>query len=134
MSLSAPAQASLDRWHAAVAARDIAAVAPIVAPNAVFRSPMAHAPYPGREQVVLILSLVMTVFEDFCYEREFVAGAHSVGLEFSARIGDKQLKGIDLIRFDEDGMITEVEVMVRPASALMALGEIMGRKLAAARA
>ena len=51
-------------------------------------------------------------------------------LEFSARVGDKQLKGIDLVRFDEDGKIVEFEVMVRPLSGLQALGAAMGARLA----
>ena len=51
-------------------------------------------------------------------------------LEFSARVGDRQLKGIDMIRFDEAGLITDFEVMVRPMSGLQALGEEMGRRLA----
>jgi hypothetical protein len=52
-----------------------------------------------------------------------------VVLEFSARIGDKKLKGVDLIHFDDDGRISEFEVMVRPANALAALGAAMGAKI-----
>ncbi|MNO82534.1 hypothetical protein D3C76_738130 [compost metagenome] len=52
-------------------------------------------------------------------------------LEFSARVGGKELKGIDMIRFNEQGRIVEFEVMVRPLSGLQALGEEMGRRLGA---
>ncbi|MNY31347.1 hypothetical protein D3C86_1655090 [compost metagenome] len=52
-------------------------------------------------------------------------------LEFSARVGGKELKGIDMIRFNEQGKIVEFEVMVRPLSGLQALGEEMGRRLGA---
>lgn len=51
-------------------------------------------------------------------------------LEFSARVGERQIKGIDLICFDEAGKIVEFEVMVRPMSGLQALGEEMARRLA----
>ena len=51
-------------------------------------------------------------------------------LEFSAKVGDKELKGIDMIRFDEDGRMDEFEVMVRPASGLQALGAEMARRMA----
>jgi hypothetical protein len=54
-----------------------------------------------------------------------------VVLEFSARVGDKKIKGIDLVRFDEDGKIVEFEVMVRPLSGLQALGQAMGERLGA---
>jgi len=55
----------------------------------------------------------------------------SVVLEFSARVGDRGLKGIDLIAFDADGLITDFEVMVRPLNGLQALGAEMGARLAA---
>jgi len=52
-------------------------------------------------------------------------------LEFSAEVNGKQLKGIDLVRFDEQGRIVDFEVMVRPFNGLQALGEEMGQRLAA---
>ena len=54
----------------------------------------------------------------------------NVVLEFSASVAGKDLKGIDLIRFDEEGRIVEFEVMVRPMSGLQALGAEMGKRLA----
>jgi uncharacterized protein with FMN-binding domain len=101
-------------------------------PQAVFRSPMAHTPYPGAPVVSMILNTVCKVFEDFTYHRELAsADGLNVILEFSARVGEKQLKGIDMIRFNEQGKIVEFEVMVRPLSGLQALGEEMGRRLGA---
>jgi hypothetical protein len=100
--------------------------------QAVFRSPMAHTPYPGAPVVSMILNTVFQVFEDFTYHRELAtADGLNVILEFSARVGEKQLKGIDMIRFNEQGKIVDFEVMVRPLSGLQALGEEMGRRLGA---
>jgi hypothetical protein len=100
----------------------------------VFRSPVAHQPYPGAAAVASILSNVIEVFEGFTYHRRFAsADGMNVVLEFSARVGARELKGVDLIRFDDSGRIVDFEVMVRPASALAALGEAMGKRLAAAR-
>ncbi len=66
----------------------------------------------------------------FQYHREFItADGHGVVLEFSANIGEKQLKGVDVIQFDDSGKIIEFEVMVRPFNALQALGEEMGKRL-----
>ena len=101
-------------------------------PDCVFRSPVAHTPYPGRDALVLVLSTVMDVFGDFTYHREFVDG-DSVALEFSASAGGKQVKGIDLIRFGEDGRIVEFEVLIRPLSGLIALAEEMGSRLEGAQ-
>jgi hypothetical protein len=131
MSLTAAAGATVDAWHGMLAARDLSALPAIIAPAAVFRSPMRYAPYEGSAMVALILRSAFATFEDFVYERQFTCGQNDVVLEFSARIGDRQLKGIDMIRFDAEGKIVDFEVMIRPATALTALGEIMGRKLAA---
>ena len=131
LKLHSKAAASLHRWHGMVARGDLAALPELLHSNAVFRSPMAHTPYPGSEVVSTILNTVIKVFTDFAYHRELVtADGLSVVLEFSARVGGRDLKGIDMIRFDEDGKIVEFEVMVRPMSGLQALGEEMGRRLA----
>jgi ketosteroid isomerase-like protein len=123
--------ATLARWHAMIASGDLAQLPSLVKDDAVFRSPMAHKPYPGREAVVFILCTVFGVFEKFTYHRELVADdGLNVVLEFSAEVNGRQLKGIDLIRFDEDGLIVDFEVMVRPMSGLAALGDEMSRRVA----
>ncbi|MGB3125305.1 MAG: nuclear transport factor 2 family protein [Pseudomonas sp.] len=131
LTLAPAAAQTLQRWHAMLVNRDLKALPELLAPDAVFRSPMAHSPYPGAPVVSMILNTVITVFEDFAYHRELAsADGLNVVLEFSARVGEKQLKGIDMIRFNEQGQIVEFEVMVRPLSGLQALGEEMGRRLA----
>jgi hypothetical protein len=93
---------------------------------------MAHTPYPGAPVVAMILNTVIEVFEAFVYHRELAtADGLSVVLEFSAKVSGKELKGIDMIRFNEHGKIVEFEVMVRPLSGLQALGEQMGQRLGA---
>ena len=123
---------SISRWHEIVESRDMSALSEITRPDAVFRSPVAHTPYHGRDALVLALSNVIDVFEDFTYHRQFFTeDGRNATLEFSAHVGGKQLKGVDLIRFDDDGFIVEFEVMIRPASGLMALGEEMGKRVGA---
>ncbi|AZZ47678.1 polyketide cyclase [Pseudomonadaceae bacterium SI-3] len=114
-----------------IAAGDLSRLPELLHPQAVFRSPMAFTPYESAAAVNLILNTVVRVFEDFAYQRELAStDGTDVVLEFSARVGDRQLKGIDMIRFDEAGLITDFEVMIRPMSGLQALGEEMGRRLA----
>jgi len=130
--LQPAAAASLALWHDMVASRDMGRLPSILADDAVFRSPMAYKPYVSAMAVNLILGTVMQVFSNFRYHRELAsADGLSVVLEFSADVGDKSLKGIDLIRFDEAGRIVDFEVMVRPMSGLQALGAEMGARLAA---
>jgi len=122
---------SLDLWHRMVASGDLGELGAIVHPEAVFRSPMAFTPYASAPALMLALTTVIQVFEDFAYHRQLASDdGLDVVLEFSARVGDKRLKGIDFIRFDEQGRIMEFEVMVRPMSGLQALGAEMGRRLA----
>jgi orotidine-5'-phosphate decarboxylase len=131
-NLNANAAASLAKWRDMVARRDMSALAEIVHPEATFRSPMAFKPYHTAQAVTLILSTVMNVFEDFAYHRQFVSeSGRSVVLEFSARVGERSLKGVDIIAFDADGLIADFEVMVRPFNAMQALGQEMGARLAA---
>jgi hypothetical protein len=121
---------SLATWHRMIAAGDLKALPALLHPDAVFRSPMAFPPYQSAQAVTLVLNTVMGVFENFAYHRELASGdGLSVVLEFSASVGDKQLKGIDLIRFDEQGKIVEFEVMIRPLNGLQALGQEMGKRL-----
>jgi 2,4-dienoyl-CoA reductase (NADPH2) len=123
---------TLAKWHAMVARRDLTDLGAILHPEAAFRSPMAYKPYHSADAVALILGTVMTVFEDFAYHRQAATSdGRSVVLEFSARVGDKSLKGVDLIQFDADGLIVDFEVMIRPMSGLQALGAEMGARLAA---
>lgn len=125
--MKAEVKTTLARWHEMIAARDLGTLNEIIHPDAVFRSPVAHSPYHGRDALVLALSTVITVFEDFTYHREFVEpNGKDVVLEFSAHVDGKQLKGADFIKFDDDGQIIEFEVMIRPVSGLMALGQRMG--------
>jgi hypothetical protein len=132
LNLQAKAAESLKQWHEMIARKDLSALPELLDPQAVFRSPMAHTPYPGAPVVSMILNTVMNVFADFAYHRELSsADGLNVILEFSARVGEKELKGIDMIRFNEQGKIVEFEVMVRPLSGLQALGEEMGQRLGA---
>jgi hypothetical protein len=121
---------SLATWHQMIAQHDLTELPTIVHPDAVFRSPMAITPYAPRAALVLALTTVIDVFEDFTYHRQLATGnGLDVALEFSARVGDRTLKGIDLIHFDDDGLIREFEVMIRPLSGLQALGTAMGARL-----
>ena len=120
---------ALETWHDLLEKREFDRLRPLAAETVVFRSPAFFTPYPGVEALVHIISTVNTIFEDFTYHREFWSeGFDAVVLEFSARVGDKKLKGIDIISFDDAGRISEFEVMIRPANAAVALGEAMAAK------
>jgi len=132
-AVSPVVEPALCEWHRIVASGDLAALPALLHADVVFRSPVAFKPYHGAASVALILRTVFGVFSGFAYERQFASGdGFDVALEFRAHVGGKQLKGIDLIRFDAEGRIVDFEVMIRPASGLAALADEMSRRLAAA--
>jgi ketosteroid isomerase-like protein len=112
-------------FRAAVEARDIDAMTAALAPDVVFNSPFAFTPFTGRETVGELLAAVVQAFDDdFRYTDELVDGDTSA-LVFEATVGGKSVQGLDLVRHDADGLISEFTVMLRPASGLMAMGEAM---------
>ena len=122
-------QRTLDGWHRFVASADRDLRASLLSEHIVFRSPFLQSPIPGRTATLLVLTTVIQIFENFRYHRTFVAGSHDVALEFAASIGKWQLKGVDLVKFNEAGEMIEFEVMIRPIKALQALGEEMGNRI-----
>jgi hypothetical protein len=85
-------------------------------------------PYEGREAVAMLLGAVVQVFEDFRYTDQVETG-DAAALAFSARVGDKELDGIDFLHFDGEGRVARMEVFVRPMSGVHALADAMKRKL-----
>jgi hypothetical protein len=122
-----------DAFRSAAESKDFSSAADLFSPDVVFHSPAVFRPYEGVEALGTVLFNVAEVFEDFHYVDQVETGDTAV-LVFEARVGDKQLSGVDILRYGEDGLIKEMMVMVRPASGLMALGEEMGRRLGAASA
>ena len=134
MTLEITKQA-ITRWHEMLETRDMSILNELLADNVVFRSPVAFQPYPGKQVVFFILSNVIQVFENFSYHREFLSeDGNNVVLEFSANVGDKKLKGIDMIQFNDEGQIIDFEVMIRPKSGLEALAIEMGQRIQAYQA
>jgi hypothetical protein len=115
-------------FRAAVEAWDFAAADELLAEDIVFHSPITFHPFVGRETVSRLLRLVGETFEDFRYTDELDAdGAHA--LIFRASVAGKEIEGIDLLRFDADGLIADFTVMLRPLSGLMLFAQAMAEKV-----
>jgi SnoaL-like domain len=117
-----------DGFRAAAEAEDFSRGEELFAENVVFRSPVVFKPYEGREALAGLLGAVVQVFEDFRYVDQVETGDTAV-LVFKARVGERELDGVDILRFDDDRRIVELMVMVRPMSGMNALAEGMQRKL-----
>lgn len=112
-------------FRAAVEAHDLEAIGPLLAPDAVFLSPVAFRPYEGRALVTAIIVGVGRVLEDLVYRREYTT-EDGLALVFEARVGGLAVTGCDFLSFDTDGLISELMVMLRPLSAAQAVAERMG--------
>lgn len=115
-------------FRQAIERQDHAALMQTLAPDVIFHSPIVHEPYLGREAVAPLLAAVMTVFTDFRYTAEYASTDGAV-LEFAARVGTRDLTGVDILTFDANGLVREFSVMVRPYSSATTLRELMAAKL-----
>ena len=122
-----------DRFVDAIHARDPEAVKAALAPDIKFLSPVVFKPYEGRDVVGLILTEgAMKVFEDFEYVHRLEdTEARVATLIFRARVGERALDGLDLLEFDDEGLIARLKVMTRPLSGTNALAAAMGERFEA---
>ena len=122
----------LAAWHALVDTRDPAGLDALLAEDAVFLSPVVHAPQRGKPLVKTYLAGALKVFcnPTFRYVREIV-GASDAMLEFETEMDGIVVNGVDIIRWNEDGRIVEFKVMLRPLKAIHLIHERMGAMLAA---
>jgi hypothetical protein len=110
---------------------DIEGARELFAEDIVFHSPATFHPFVGRETVMALLRIVAETFEDFRYTDEFEADdAHA--LIFRAAIAGREIEGIDLMRFDDAGLIDDFTVMLRPLSGLVPFAQAIGEKVAVA--
>ena len=117
-----------EAFRAAVEAQDLGAMVDALSADVVFHSPITFKPFEGKEAVATLLGVVAATFEDFRYTDE-LDGEGIKALVFEARVGDREVQGLDLLRFDEQGLIADFTVMVRPLSGAMALAEAVGKGL-----
>jgi|HubBroStandDraft_6_1064221.scaffolds.fasta_scaffold855913_2 hypothetical protein len=123
--------ATADRLRAAIEGGDIDAAGELLADDIVFHSPVTFHPFIGRDTVTRLLGEVAQVFEDFRYVDELSNGP-THGLIFRARVGDREIEGLDLLRLDDEGFVADFTVMLRPMSALVPFAQAMAERAQAA--
>lgn len=124
--------ACMKAFRAAVEAGDFDALPSLCAEDVVFRSPIAHKPYQGRETLGVILRSVSRVFEDLTYIREIGGGeSPDSALVFVAKVGGLEINGCDFLHTNADGLIDEFTVMLRPLKAVNVFAERMAEEFAA---
>ena len=119
---------TIERMKEIIAKGDDEAIVEILAADVRFSPPTYWATWTGREAVAAVLGHVGKVFADFRYRRVMGEG-NDWALEFQCRIGDLDAVGVDLITLDEDGLIADFEVAMRPLKSLGALREAMNARV-----
>lgn len=121
----------LDTWYGFMTSHDPAVLWDLLHPDAVFESPVVHAPQRGRDIVFKYLTTAEKVLggAGFAYKGEW-RGDRSAVLEFENEIDGITVNGVDMISFSDDDRITHFKVMVRPLKAINLLHRLMGEQLA----
>jgi len=122
---------AIETWHSLLKTRDAAALETLLAPDAVFHSPVAHTPQRGRAIVKAYLAAASNVLADetFRYVEEWI-GPHSAVLEFVSTVAGVEINGADFISWNAAGQIEKFKVMVRPLKAITLLHQMMAAQLA----
>jgi hypothetical protein len=122
-------------WHRVARARDSVALNTLLAEDAVFHSPVVHTPQRGRALTAWYLGAAFHVFfnDTFRYVREIV-GPTDAMLEFETEIDGISVNGVDLIKWNEAGHITEFKVMLRPLKAINLIHQRMAAMLESTKA
>ena len=122
----------IDTWHRLVKERDIQALDALLAPDAVFHSPVVHTAQAGRAVTKAYLAAALQVLgnESFRYVREVRQG-HDAVLEFELELEGIHVNGVDMIRWNDDAQITDFKVMLRPLKAVNLIHQKMAAMLQA---
>ena len=131
----------IKKWHELVVTGNEDIYDEILADDVVFYSPVVHTPQKGKEITKIYLSAAGNVFGDnkkdsapkesfstFKYTKEIV-GKNNACLEFENTVNGIHINGVDLISWNENNLITEFRVLVRPLQAVNMLHKMMGEML-----
>jgi hypothetical protein len=117
----------------AAESKDVELMTETLREDVVLHSPILFRGFEGRDVVGQVLTHVAATLEGLTYVGE-LAGENTVCLRFQARVGERELEGIDFLELDEDGKVAELTVFMRPLSAINAFNEQMKVRLEAAQA
>lgn len=120
----------LCEWHRIVSERDRDALRDVLAEGVSIGAPPYWNRIQGRDVVHHLLGIIIDTIEGFTYHREWQRDSE-LALEFTGRVGELELQGIDLITLDERFAIGKLDVLMRPIGAIEALREIVAPQMTA---
>jgi hypothetical protein len=117
-------------FRRAAESKDLDLLSETLREDVVLHSPVLFRGFEGRETVTAVLTHVAATLEELTYTDELAEGS-TVCLRFKAKVGERELEGIDFLELDEDGRVRELTVFMRPFSALTTFNERMAARLGA---
>ena len=123
-------QNPISKWHDVVSLRDYNMLTEIIDDNCIFYSPVVFTPQRGKDITLKYLMAASEVFNasNFKYHKEIISNQHA-SLEFTLTLEDTEINGIDLITWNDDGLITEFKVFIRPLQGVNIIHKMMGNML-----
>lgn len=118
----------LEEWHRVVATRDLAGLGDLLAEDIAMGAPPYWEKLSGHALVLHLLGLILATIEGFSYRREWRDG-DELALEFTGRVGDLDVQGIDLISLDAAGRVRNLDVLMRPINTLLALRDVIAPQM-----
>jgi SnoaL-like domain len=115
-------------FRRAAEAKDLELLTETLREDVELHSPVLFRGFEGRDVVAQVLAHVAATLEDLTYTDELAEG-NTVVLRFKARVGDRELEGIDFLELDDEGRVAVLTVFMRPMSALTAFNERMMERL-----
>jgi hypothetical protein len=128
--MPADPDAFLREWHRIVAARDMDALPRMLSDDVRLGAPPYWTKLEGKPIVRHLLGIIIETIDGFTYHREWWKGAE-LALEFTGRVGNLDLQGIDLISLDDANRVRNLDVLMRPVNAILRLQELVAPKMQA---
>ena len=110
-----------DGFRKAVEALDLDATLAQMSPTIILHSPVTDEPLEGKRAVGKLFTILFHVFKDLRFVGTYCSEDGAELLHFRWHLGDREVEGVDMMRFDEAGLIDDYTVMIRPLSALLGL-------------
>lgn len=117
-------------FRRAAESKDLGLLTETLCEDVVLHSPVLFRGFEGRDTVLAVLTHVAATLEELTYTDQLADG-NTIALRFKAKVGDRELEGIDFLELDEEGRVAELTVFMRPFSALTAFNEQMITRLGA---
>jgi len=90
-----------------------------------FTTPIHEEPSIGKQAACQILPVVFSLFDNFHYP-DVIIGQQSHALIFRAEVNGISLDGVDYLKLNDSGLITDFYVMMRPLKAITELSNLIG--------